>query len=82
MQHRGSSADEVHNLQAVTVDYRCLGPGRAGDDGAVEFDGYAVGLEAERLDDAGEVGWRDEVGEGAGLAIELDGEGCWHTVQG
>lgn len=50
---RGSSADEVDYLQAVAVDYRCLRPGRAGDDEAVEFDGDAVGLEAERLDDAG-----------------------------
>ena len=53
--HKGicvrSAADEMDDFQAVSVVQWSLRPLVAGDDLAVEFDGYAVGLHAESGDE-------------------------------
>src|ERR1022692_1427704 len=43
-------ADKVHNLQTIAVLESCLWPLRAGDDLAIEFNGDAVALHSELLD--------------------------------
>lgn len=43
----GAAADEVDDLEPISFDDRGRGPGRAGDDGAVVFDGDAIGFERE-----------------------------------
>jgi hypothetical protein len=48
---RRSAADEVDDFEAVSVVQWSLRPLVAGDDFAVQFDGYAVGLHAERFDE-------------------------------
>jgi hypothetical protein len=46
-----SAADEVDDFQTVSVVQWSLRPLVAGDDFAVQFDGYAVGLHAETCDE-------------------------------
>jgi hypothetical protein len=48
---RRSAADEVDDFEAVSVVQWGLRPLVAGDDLAVQFYGYAVGLHAERFDE-------------------------------
>jgi hypothetical protein len=59
-------------FQSVAVVQQRFGPAVAGDDVAVEFDGDAIGLHAERFDQGceGELGAR-RIREGAGFAIDM-----------
>ena len=44
-----AAADEVDYFEAVAVFEMGFGPAVAGDDVAVEFDGYAIGLHGEGI---------------------------------
>ena len=48
------SAHEVNDFQLVSVAQRRLWPGVAGNDLAVQFDGYAIGLHAKLFHQRGE----------------------------
>jgi len=61
-----SPADEVDDFQAISVVQWSLRPLVAGDDLAIQFDGYAVGLHAERFDE----GAQGFGGRGLGFAID------------
>ena len=66
---KSAAAYEVDDFQFVSVVERGLGPLIAGDDVAVEFDGEAIGLHAEGLDQGGQ-----GCGLG-GLRFAVDGQG-------
>lgn len=62
----------MDDLQSIVGDDGRLRPGRTRDDAAVELDGDAVGLEMERLKDAGQIGGVFVLWQGAGLTVELN----------
>ena len=61
-----SAADKVDDFEAVSVVQWSLRPLVAGDDFAVQFDGYSVGLHAEMLYECAQ-GFG---GRGLGFAID------------
>jgi hypothetical protein len=72
-----AAAYEVDDFEAVAVFQQGFGPAVAGDDGAVEFDGDAVGLHGEGFDQGceGEWGGRRGVWEGAGFVVDVEVHG-------
>jgi hypothetical protein len=68
-----AAPDEVDYFEVVAVFEMSLRPAVAGDDVAVQFDGYAVGLHFQGLDQGyeGEAGARRGVGEGAGFSVDV-----------
>jgi hypothetical protein len=67
----------VDYFELVTIFEGGLRPTIAGGNFAVEFDGYAVGLHVEGLDQSGEGerGWRRGVWEGAGFTVNVQVHG-------
>ena len=62
-----SAADKVHYLQAVAVAQLGGGPGIAAHNDVVQFDGHAVGLDAQLFDQRSQ---RQAVAEAAFFAID------------
>ena len=60
----------MDDLELVPFCYLGDGPGGAGGDGGVEFNGDAVGLDGQMIEDAGERDGRIEI-EGPGLAVDV-----------
>ena len=63
------SADEVDDLESVSVVDGRFGPFAAGSDRAVVFNGYPVALEFQGGDQIGDRCWRRKRGEFAVLAV-------------
>jgi hypothetical protein len=68
-----AAADEVDDFEAVAVFEMSLQPAVAGDDVAVEFNRYAVGLHGEGFDQGceGEVGCESAIGEAAFFSVDV-----------
>jgi hypothetical protein len=68
-----AAPDEVDYFEVVAVFEMSLRPAVAGDDVAVQFDGYAVRLHGEGFDQGceGEVGGESWIGEGAGFSVDV-----------
>lgn len=68
-----TAAHEVDDFQVVSIFQRRFRPAVAGDDVAVEFYSYAVGLHGEGLDQRREREGGCGIGKGARFTVDVQG---------